>query len=59
MSRNRDAPSVLLVLGAGAALAYGLWLLTAPSELPGLYWVTAGGLALEAARQRERFLGTH
>ena len=56
MARNPDAVSLVLVLMAAVSFGYGLWILSGPSELPGLYWIIAGGLALEVASERERFL---
>lgn len=56
MARKPDVISLLLVLLAAAGFAYGLWVLAGPSELPGLYWIVASGLALQVASERERFL---
>lgn len=49
-----DLISQCLVVVAVGALTYGLWRLAAPSELPALYWLVAGGLCLKAAGDRER-----
>ncbi|HVZ31056.1 MAG TPA: hypothetical protein VG963_01440 [Polyangiaceae bacterium] len=38
------------------ALAYGIEQLSVAAEIRGLYWLVAGGLALRAANDRERFL---
>jgi len=54
MARGGNAISVGLVLYAGGSLAYGLWALARPVELWALYWLVSGGLALVAARDRER-----
>jgi hypothetical protein len=58
MARSDDALSVLLVLTAAGALGYGLWALAQGAEMPGLYWLVAGGLSLAAANDRERFFAS-
>jgi hypothetical protein len=56
MVRSGHALSLLLVLAACAALGYGVWALADGSELVAVYWLIAGGLALGAASDRERFI---
>jgi hypothetical protein len=56
MARSADPRAALLIVFASVALAYGIEQLSVASEIRGLYWLIAGGLALRAAHDRERFL---
>jgi hypothetical protein len=55
-AQSSDRVSQGLVVIAVGAFTYGLWRLAAPSELPALYWLVAGGLCLKAGSDRERAL---
>jgi hypothetical protein len=55
-AQSSDRISQCLVVVAVGALTFGLWRLAAPSELPALYWLVAGGLCLKAGNDRERTL---
>ncbi len=56
MASKLDALSVGLVSFAIAAFAFGLSGLAERAELGAVYWLVAGGLALLAASERERFV---
>jgi hypothetical protein len=58
MGRGRDRINLGLVFGAACALGHGVWALGEASELPALFWLIAGGLALKAASDRERFVAS-
>jgi hypothetical protein len=58
MARNRDVISMILVFAAAGSLGYGVWGLGGSSEVRALYWLVAGGLALKAANDRERFVAS-
>jgi len=49
MVRIADVLSVLLLFGAVAAFAAGLFALAERRDLPALYWLIVGALALRAA----------
>jgi hypothetical protein len=55
-AQSSDRISQGLVVIAIGAFTYGLWRLAAPSELPALYWLVAGGLCLKAGSDREHAL---
>jgi hypothetical protein len=54
MTRGGNAVSAGLVLFSCASLLYGVWALSQPVELWGLYWLVSGALGLAAASDRER-----
>ena len=58
MARSADLRAALLIVFALAALSYGIWQLATGADLRAVYWLGAGGLALKAASDRERFLAT-
>jgi hypothetical protein len=53
MMRRLDRPGLALVALAILALARALLALAERGHLGALYWAVLGGLALEAARDRE------
>jgi hypothetical protein len=56
MASKLDALSVVLVSFAVAAFAFGLSGLGERVDLGAVYWLIAGGFALSAASERERFV---